>query len=73
VALLQSAQQPGTFSCNLGRAYLAEGRALEAQSKYKEASAAFHSAAENLQNTLGSSHSETRTAQQFADKLGSFR
>jgi serine/threonine protein kinase len=73
VALLQSAQQPGTFSCNLGRAYLAEGRALEAQSKYKEANAAFHSAAENLQNTLGSSHSETRTAQQFADKLGSFR
>jgi len=66
VSLLQNASQPGTFSSNLGHAYLALGRALEAQGKDGEARAAFRSAAEHLRQSLGADHPESRTAEQLA-------
>jgi len=63
---IQEAAQPGAFSSKLGDAYLALGRALQAQGKGREASSAFHSAAQNLQDALGPDHPETRAAQQLA-------
>jgi len=53
--MLQQASVPGSFSSDLGRAYLALGRALQAQGKGEEARTAFRSAAEHLQNALGGS------------------
>jgi serine/threonine protein kinase len=67
LSLLQAAAQPGTFSSNLGRAYLSSGCALQAQGKREEARAAFRSAAEHLQNTLGPDHPDTRSARQLAE------
>jgi tetratricopeptide (TPR) repeat protein len=58
--------QPGTFSANIGRAYLVLGRALQAQDKGEEARAAFRSAVEQMQSTLGFDHAETREARQLA-------
>jgi tetratricopeptide (TPR) repeat protein len=62
--LLQKSAEPGTFSSDLGRAYYTLGRALQDQGKSEQARAAFHSAAENLKNTLGPDHPDTRSAQQ---------
>jgi serine/threonine-protein kinase len=62
----QEAAQPGTFSSNLGRAYLALGRGLQAQGKPDQARVAFRSAAEHLQSTLGPDHPDTRRARQLA-------
>jgi serine/threonine protein kinase len=66
LSLLQATSQPGTFSSNLGRAYLTLARALQAQGKSDEAKAAARSAAEHLQNALGPDHSDTRSARQLA-------
>jgi serine/threonine-protein kinase len=66
VGLLKAGAQPGTFSSNLGRAYLALAHALDAQSKRDEARAAARSAAEQLQNALGPNHSDTLAARQLA-------
>ena len=57
---------PGTFSSNLGRAYLALGRALQAQDKHEEARAAFLSAMQNFESTLGSGSSEAHRARELA-------
>ncbi len=65
--LLRATTQPGTLSSNLGRAYLALGRARQAQGKTEEARSAFLAAAENLQDTLGPDHADTRTAHHLAD------
>jgi serine/threonine protein kinase len=67
LSLLQRVAQPGTFSSHLGHAYLSSGRALQAQGKHQEARAAFRSAAEHLQNTLGPDHPDTRSARQLAE------
>jgi serine/threonine protein kinase len=64
---LQKSTEPGTFSGYLGHAYYTLGRALQAQGKSEEARAAFRSAAENLQNTLGPDHPDTRSARQLAE------
>jgi tetratricopeptide (TPR) repeat protein len=57
--LRQAISRPGTFSSDLGRAYLALGHALQAQGNDKEAKNAFRSAADNLSHTLGKDHPET--------------
>jgi tetratricopeptide (TPR) repeat protein len=69
VNLLQTSNQPGTYSSNLGRAYLTLGRALQAQGKREEARAAARSATEHLQSTLGPDHPETRAARQLGKEL----
>jgi hypothetical protein len=51
----------------MGRAYLNLGRALEAEGKRDESHAAFRSATEHLQNTLGPEHDDTRRARQLAE------
>jgi serine/threonine protein kinase len=64
--LLQAGTKPGTFSSLQGSALLTLGRALQSQGKRDEAHAAFRSAAEHLENTLGSNHPDTRSARQLA-------
>lgn len=63
----QEAAQPGTFSSNLGHAYMAVGRCLQAQGKLDQARTAFRSAAEHLQNAVGPDHPDTRSARQLAE------
>lgn len=66
LSLLTPVSETGTSSQRLGRAYLALGRALQFQGKTDEAQAAFRSAAEQLEPTLGPDHPDTRAAQQSA-------
>ena len=54
------------FSSDMGDAYLARGRALQALGRPEEARAAFRSAAEHLQATLGPDHPDTQMARQLA-------
>lgn len=56
----------GAFSCDMGRAYMALGNALEAQGKADEAREAYRSAVEQLENAVGPDHAEARTARQLA-------
>lgn len=63
--LLPAASPSGESSCVIGRAYLAMGRAMQAQGKSAEASAAFRSAAEHLQNTLGADNPDSRIAMEL--------
>lgn len=67
ISLVQQTLQPGTFSCVQGRAFLALGRALHAQSKSELARVAFRSAVENLQPTIGADHPDTRNARQMSE------
>jgi len=66
VGLIQSRIEHGTFSSTLGLAFLALGRGLKAQGKIDEARAAFRSAAEQLEPTVGLDHPDTRAALQLA-------
>jgi tetratricopeptide (TPR) repeat protein len=66
LAQLKAAAQPGTFSSYIGGAYLNLARALQGQLKAAEARAAFQSAAEQLEKTVGPDHPDTRAAQQMA-------
>jgi tetratricopeptide (TPR) repeat protein len=67
VAILQKAAEPRAFSSYLGHAYYSLGLALQAQGKAEEARAAFRSAAEHLQATLGPDHPDARSARVLAD------
>jgi serine/threonine-protein kinase len=62
VGLLREGAPPGSHSSHLGGAYMELGHALESQGKREEARAAFRSALENLESTLGPDHPETRAA-----------
>jgi tetratricopeptide (TPR) repeat protein len=64
--LLAAATTPGTFSSNIGRAYLCLAHALNSQGKHDEAKAAFAAAAEHLRNTLGADNPDTTSARLFA-------
>ena len=67
VAILQkTTAEPGAFSSYLGHAYYTQGLALQAQGKTQEARAAFRSAAEHLQATLGPDYPDVRSALQQA-------
>jgi eukaryotic-like serine/threonine-protein kinase len=67
LGLLQRCIEPGVFSSNLGRAYLALGRARKSQGRDGEPRGAFRSAAEHLQNTLSPEHPDARYALQLAE------
>jgi eukaryotic-like serine/threonine-protein kinase len=66
LSLLRSVSETGTSSQRLGHAFLALGRALQAQGKSDEALAAFRSAVQQLEPTLGPDHPDCRAAQQLA-------
>ncbi|HUI58049.1 MAG TPA: protein kinase [Bryobacteraceae bacterium] len=67
VSLLQQSAGSGTLSTTFGRAYLALGRALQAQQKRDEARAAFRSAAQHLESALGADHPDARAARVLRD------
>ena len=66
VTILRKIAEPGVFSSYLGHAYYALGLALQDQGKSEEARAAFRSAVEYLQATLGPAHPDSRSARQLA-------
>jgi len=66
VTIMQAEMQPGAHSSNLGRAYLAQALALKATGKREEARMASQKAFENLRDTLGSNHPDTRRASSLA-------
>jgi len=59
---LAAAGSPASY---VGRAYLAEGRALAASGKSGEAKSAFSSAVEQLRPTLGADHPQTKLAERL--------
>jgi hypothetical protein len=65
--MLRFTTAAGASSSSLGRAYLAQGRALQALSKPDEARDAFRSAAAQLESTLGVDHPDTMLARQLAE------
>jgi tetratricopeptide (TPR) repeat protein len=70
VSLLRADSEAGTYSIYIGKAYMALGRALQAQGKLGEAHIAFRSAAEQLVQAGGPDHPLAREARQLAE-LGS--
>jgi tetratricopeptide (TPR) repeat protein len=66
VKLLQMQAEPGTFSTQLGRSYLALGNALKAKGRSDEARQAFRSSATHFENALGHDHPDTLSALQSA-------
>jgi serine/threonine-protein kinase len=67
VKLLQEQAEPGTFSTQLARGYMALGNAMKAQGRLDEARRAFRSAAEHFENTLGPDHLNSREARKLAN------
>jgi serine/threonine protein kinase/tetratricopeptide (TPR) repeat protein len=67
IPILQQVSIPGSYSSDLGRAYLAKGYALRANGKSEEALTAFRTAAQHLENSLGADNSESHVAAQLAD------
>ena len=67
IKLVEEAAEPGTFSTQLARCYLALGSAVDFEGKHDEARAAFRTAAENFQQTLGPDHPDTRNARRLAE------
>jgi tetratricopeptide (TPR) repeat protein len=67
-SLVQTAVGTDAFSMEIGRSYLAQGRALQAQGRSDEARAAFRCAAEHLEKTVGPDHPDARAARQLAEK-----
>jgi hypothetical protein len=66
INMLQTSLGADALSAHIGRAYFQLGRALDAQGKKDEAPAAFRTAAEDLEKTLGQDHAEARGARQLA-------
>ena len=62
---LQMAAQMGTFSRDIGNAWLSRGRALQAQGKHGDAQAALRAAWEHLKNSVGPDHPDARIARQL--------
>jgi tetratricopeptide (TPR) repeat protein len=69
VEMLHDTTPTGTLTSNLGRAYLALGRALEVQGKQDEAHATIRSALSHLESALGSGHPDTQTARELAESI----
>jgi hypothetical protein len=55
------------LTMHFGNAYLALGRALQAQGKQEEAQAVFRYAVKHLESALGPGHADTQTVRQLAD------
>jgi serine/threonine-protein kinase len=68
MTMLQAEMEPGAHSSNLGRAFLAQALALKASGKSEQALTASKRAYENLRDTLGSNHPDTRNASALAEQ-----
>ena len=67
IKLLEDREDPSILSSNVGRAYLALARVLEAEGKPDEAQLAAGKAYANLQTTLGSDQPDTQSARQLTN------
>ncbi len=67
IKLLEEREDPSILSSNVGRAYLALARALEAEGKPDEAQLAAAKAYANLQTTLGPDQPDTLSARQLTN------
>ena len=65
LAAIRAHDNSTDISSKLGRAYLAQARALTAQGKSSQAQAAASQAVLNLKGSLGQDHPDTRSAQQL--------
>jgi tetratricopeptide (TPR) repeat protein len=66
LSLLQEPTRSNGLSANIGRAFMALGRALDAEGKNSEAREAGQSAVKHLNDALGPNNAETLAARQFA-------
>jgi serine/threonine-protein kinase len=66
ITLLTGMMEPGALSSGMGRAYLALGRASQATGNTEEAHLEFRHAEENLRDSLGPDHPDTRSAREMA-------
>ena len=66
LSLLQGPARSDRLSANIGRAFMALGRALDAEGKNADARKAGQSAVEHLNDALGPNNAETLAARQFA-------
>jgi serine/threonine protein kinase/lipopolysaccharide biosynthesis regulator YciM len=66
IKLLLATIEPGTFSTQLARSYLSLGSALDTQGKHDQARAAFQTASQQFEKTLGPDNPETRNARKLA-------
>jgi serine/threonine-protein kinase len=66
LSLLKSTVPPGTFSANLGHAFMAQARSLMMQGKPDEARVAFRLAENHFRGALGSDHPDSVSARQLA-------
>ena len=69
--LLKEQSESGIHSSNIGRAYLALALSLRAQGKLGESRDAFRNAFQNLQDTLGPGHPDTKAALSTASSIRS--
>jgi serine/threonine protein kinase/tetratricopeptide (TPR) repeat protein len=67
IKLLEGREDPSILSSNVGRAYLALARVLEAEDKPDEAQLAAGKAYANLQTTLGPDQPDTQSARQLTN------
>ena len=65
--LILDQSESGMHSSNIGRAYLALALSSKAPGRTAESQAAFQKAFENLQDTLGPLHPETRSAREMRE------
>jgi serine/threonine protein kinase/Tfp pilus assembly protein PilF len=63
--ILQNSGLPGRYSADVGHAWLALARALQARQQWREARAAFGSALANLQDAVGPDSPDVRIARIF--------
>ena len=66
LSLLQGPTRSDRLSANIGRAFMALGRALDAEGKNADARKAGQSAVKHLNDALGPNNAETLAARQFA-------
>ena len=60
--LLNAQSESGIHSSNIGRAYLVLALSLRAQSRSRESQDAFQNASQNLEDTLGPAHPDSKAA-----------
>lgn len=69
--LLNAQSESGIHSSNIGRAYLALAISLRDQGRWSESRDAFRNASQNLQDTLGPSHPDSKAAHEPDDSMPS--
>jgi tetratricopeptide (TPR) repeat protein len=67
IPILQKVSIPASFSSDVGLAYLAKGRALQAEGKRDEAVMAFRLADQQLENSMGPDSPDSRSARELAE------